>query len=325
MTMHAKTGARHIIAAVFALGCGAALAQSYPTKPLRVIVPFPPGGATDITGRYVAQKLGEAFGQQAIVDNRPGANGTLGLDLGAKAPPDGHTLVVGQTGNLAISVGLTKVGYDPIRDFAPVTLVVSSPHVLAVHPSLPAHSFKELVALARAKPGQLSYASTGSGSAGHLGVELLKKMTKMNVVHVPYKGAVPGFTDLVAGHVAMMFTSVMSTQSFARSGRVRMLAVGSLKRSPSAPDVPTIAESGYAGFEVTSWWGVLGPAATPREIIAKLNGEIVRIMGTADARERIGSLGADIVTGTPEQFASYIKSEHAKWGQLIRESGARVD
>ena len=322
---HAKINAARLVAALLMLASGGTLAQSYPTKPLRVIVPFPPGGATDITGRYLAQKLGESFAQQTLVDNRPGANGTLGLDLAAKAPPDGHTLVIGQTGNLAISVGLTKVGYDPVHDFAPVTLVVSSPHVLAVHPSLPARSFKELVALARAKPAQLNYASTGSGSAGHLGVELLKKMTKMNVVHVPYKGAVPGFTDLVAGHVAMMFTSVMSTQSFARSGRVRMLAVGSLTRSPSAPDVPTIAESGYPGFEVTSWWGVLGPAAMPREVVAKLNGEIVRIMSTADARERIGSLGADIVTGTPEQFASYIKSEHAKWGQLIRESGARVD
>jgi tripartite-type tricarboxylate transporter receptor subunit TctC len=313
-----------VTGALAMLGGGAA-AQSYPTKPLRMIVPFPPGGATDITGRYLAQKLGEAFGQQFLVDNRPGANGTLGLDLAAKAPPDGHTLVLGQTGNLAISVGLTKVAYDPVRDFAPVTLVVSSPHVVAVHPALPARTFKELIGLARARPGQLNYASTGSGSAGHLGVELLKKMTKTNLVHVPYKGAVPGFTDLVAGHVAMMFTSVLSTQSFARAGRVRMLAVGSSQRSPSAPDVPTIAESGYPGFEVTSWWGVLGPAAMPREIVARLNSEIVRIMGTADARERIGALGADIVTGTPEQFASYIKVEHAKWGQLIKESGARVD
>lgn len=322
---HGKRTAVLMFAGLLTALAGGAEAQSYPTKPLRMIVPFPPGGATDITGRYLAQKLGEAFGQQFVVDNRPGANGTLGLDLAAKAPPDGHTLVLGQTGNLAISVGLTKVAYDPLRDFAPVTLVVSSPHVIAVHPSLPVRTFKELVALARAQPGQLNYASTGSGSAGHLGVELLKKMTKMNVVHVPYKGAVPGFTDLVAGHVAMMFTSVLSTQSFARAGRVRMLAVGSSQRSPSAPDVPTIAESGYPGFEVTSWWGVLGPAAVPKEVVARLNSEIVRIMGTADARERIGALGADIVTGTPEQFASHIKVEHAKWGQLIRESGARVD
>ena len=320
-----KRTAALLLAVFLTTVAGGAAAQTYPAKPLRMIVPFPPGGATDITGRYLAQKLGEAFGQQFVVDNRPGANGTLGLDLAAKAPPDGHTLVLGQTGNLAISVSLTRVAYDPVRDFAPVTLVVSSPHVVAVHPSLPVRTFKELVALARARPGQLNYASTGSGSAGHLGVELLKKLTRTDLVHVPYKGAVPGFTDLVAGHVAMMFTSVMSTQSFARSGRVRMLAVGSAQRSPSAPDVPTIAESGYPGFEVTSWWGVLGPAAMPREVVARLNTEIVRIMTTADARERIGGLGADIVTGTPEQFASYLKVEHAKWGQLIKESGARVD
>lgn len=312
------------LAGLLMVAGGGVAAQAYPVKPLRMIVPFPPGGATDITGRYLAQKLGETFGQQFIVDNRPGANGTLGLDLAAKAPPDGHTLVLGQTGNLAISVGLTKVGYDPVRDFSPVTLVVSSPHVIAVHPSLP-RSLKDLIALARSRPGQLNYASTGSGSAGHLGVELFKKMTKTDLVHVPYKGAVPGFTDLVAGHVAMMFTSVLSTQSFARTGRVRMLAVGSAQRSPSAPDVPTIAESGYPGFEVTSWWGVLGPAGMPKEVVARLNTEIVRIMGTQDARERIGGLGADIVTGKPEQFAEYIKVEHAKWGQLIKESGARVD
>jgi tripartite-type tricarboxylate transporter receptor subunit TctC len=320
-----KRTAALLLGGLLTIVAGGAAAQTYPAKPLRMIVPFPPGGATDITGRYLAQKLGEAFGQQFVVDNRPGANGTLGLDLAAKAPPDGHTLVLGQTGNLAISVSLTRVAYDPTRDFAPVTLVVSSPHVVAVHPSLPARTFKELIALARARPGQLNYASTGSGSAGHLGVELLKKMTKTDLVHVPYKGAVPGFTDLVAGHVAMMFTSVMSTQSFARSGRVRMLAVGSAQRSPSAPEVPTIAESGYPGFEVTSWWGVLGPAAMPKEVVARLNTEIVRIMSTADARERIGGLGADIVTGTPEQFSSYLKLEHAKWGQLIKESGARVD
>jgi tripartite-type tricarboxylate transporter receptor subunit TctC len=313
------------VAAAAALAAGVAGAQPYPVKPLRIIVPFPPGGATDILGRYIAQKLGETLGQQALVDNRPGANGTLGLDLGAKAPPDGHTLVIGQTGNLTISPNLTRVPYDPLKDFAPITLLVASPHVIAVHPSLPAKNLKDLVALARSKPGALNYASTGSGSAGHLGVELLKKTTKMNVVHVPYKGAVPGFTDLVAGHVAMMFTSVMSTQSFAKAGRVRMLAVGSAQRSPSAPDVPTIAESGYPGFEVTTWWGLLGPAAMPKEIVARLNSEAVKIMASQDARDRIGALGADLVTTTPDQFAQRIRKEHAVWAQAIKESGAKVD
>jgi len=290
-----------------------------------MIVPFPPGAATDIVGRYVALKLGETFGQQVVVDNRGGANGTLGLDLAAKAPPDGHTLVIGQTGNLSISPSLTKVGYDTLRDFAPITLVVASPHVITTHPTLPVRSVKELVALARSRPGELNYASTGAGSAGHLGVELFKKMTKINLAHVPYKGAAQGFTDLIAGQVAMIFTSVLSTQSFARSGRVRMMAVASAQRSPSAPDTPTLAESGFPGIELTTWWGVLGPAAMPKDVVARLNTEIVKIMATADARDRIGVLGADIITNTPSQFSDYIKLENAKWGQLIKETGARVD
>lgn len=302
---------------------GPLAAQQYPSKPLRIIVPFPPGAATDITGRYVAQKLNEAFGQQAIVDNRPGANGTIGLELAAKAAPDGHTLVIGQTGNLAISPGLVKVGYDPVRDFAPISLLIASPHVLAAHPSLPVRSLKELVMLARSNPGQLNYASTGSGSAGHLGMELLKKATRMDIVHVPYKGGTPGLMDLAAGHVALMFTSVLSTSQV--GNRVRRLAVGSLQRSPSLPDVPTIAELGYPGFEVISWWGALAPAATPKDIVARLHGEIVKAMGSQDAQKRIGTLGADIKTNTPGEFLAYIGSERAKWGQAIKDSGARID
>ncbi len=304
---------------------GYVAAQAYPSKPLRIIIPFPPGAATDITGRYIGQKLGEALGQQVIPDNRPGANGTIGLELTAKAPPDGHTLVLGQTGNLAISPSLTKVNYDPVRDFAPVSLVIASPHVLAVHPSLPARSLKEVIALARSKPGQLNYASTGSGSAGHLGMELLKTATRMDIVHVPYKGAISGLIDLVAGNVALMFTSALSTAQVIKAGKVRVLATGGLKRSPLLPDVPTIAESGFPDFEVVSWWGVLGQAAMPKDIVARLNGEIVKLMATPDARDRIGALGADIKTSTPEQFAAYIKSEQAKWGQVIKDSGARVD
>jgi tripartite-type tricarboxylate transporter receptor subunit TctC len=316
---------RSAVAAVLLAAPGLAAAQAYPSRPLRIIIPFPPGGATDISGRYIAQKLGEAFGQQALPDNRPGANGTIGLELAAKAPPDGHTLVIGQTGNLAISPGLTKVNYDPTRDFAPISLVIASPHALAVHPSLPARSLKDVISLARSKPGQLNYASTGSGSAGHLGMELLKKTTRMDIVHVPYKGATPGLMDLVAGHVALMFTSVLSTAQVQQSGKVRVLAVGSLQRSPSLPEVPTIAESGYPRFEVISWWGVLGPAAVPKDIVARLNSEIAKVMASPDARDRIAALGADIMTSTPERFAAYIKSEQAKWGQVIKDSGARVD
>lgn len=302
---------------------GVVAAQAYPSKPLRIIVPFPPGAATDLTGRFVAQKLGDALGQQVIVDNRPGANGTIGLELAAKAPPDGHTLVIGQTGNLAISPGLTKVGYNATRDFAPISLLIASPHVLAVHPSLPVKSFKEVIVFARARPGQLNFASTGSGSAGHLGMELLKKAAGMNIVHIPYKGGLPGLMDLAAGHVVMMFTSVLSTAQI--GNRVRRLAVGSLQRSPSLPDVPTIAESGYPGFEVISWWGILTQAAVPKEIVARVHGEIVKAMASPDAQKRIGALGADIKTNEPGEFAAYIRSEQAKWGQAIKDSGARVD
>jgi tripartite-type tricarboxylate transporter receptor subunit TctC len=302
---------------------GLAAAQAYPAKTMRIIVPFPPGAATDLTGRFVAQRLNEALGQQVIVDNRPGANGTIGLELAAKAPPDGYTLVIGQTGNLAISPGLTRVGYDPARDFAPISLLIASPHVLAVHPSLPVKTFKEAIAFARARPGELNYASTGSGSAGHLGMELLKKAAGINVVHIPYKGGLPGLMDLAAGHVVMMFTSVLSTAQV--GNRVRRLAVGSLQRSPSLPDVPTIAESGYPGFEVISWWGILTQAAVPKEIVARLHGEVVKAMASAEAQKRIGALGADIKTSDPAEFAAYIRSEQAKWGQAIKDSGARVD
>lgn len=311
------------VLALLLAGPGVVAAQAYPSKPLRIIVPFPPGAATDLTGRFVAQKLADALGQQVIVDNRPGANGTIGLELAAKAPPDGHTLVIGQTGNLAISPGLTKVGYNATRDFAPVSLLIASPHVLAVHPSLPVKSFKEVIVFARARPGQLNFASTGSGSAGHLGMELLKKAAGMNIVHIPYKGGLPGLMDLAAGHVVMMFTSVLSTAQI--GNRVRRLAVGSLQRSPSLPDVPTIAESGYPGFEVISWWGILTQAAVPKEIVARVHGEIVKAMASPDAQKRIGALGADIKTNEPGEFAAYIRSEQAKWGQAVKDSGARVD
>jgi tripartite-type tricarboxylate transporter receptor subunit TctC len=314
-----------LLAGLLLVAADGVAAQAYPVKPLRMIVPFPPGGATDILGRYIGLRLGEIFGQQFVVENRGGANGTLGLDVASKAAPDGYTLVIGQTGNLTISPSLAKLGYDPVRDFTPLTMLVSAAHLITIHPSLPARSLKELVALAKARPGQLSYASSGSGSPGHLGVELFKRMAGIDMVHVPYKGATPGFTDLMAGHVQLYFTSLLSTQQFIRTGRVRVLAVGSAQRLPAMPDLPTIAESGYPGFEVSSWWGALGPAGLPKEIVARLNGEILKIMSTADARDRMAALGADIVTGTPEQFAAYIKAETAKWGQLIKESGAKID
>jgi tripartite-type tricarboxylate transporter receptor subunit TctC len=316
---------RALAALLLIAAAGAAVAQAWPAKPLRMIVPFPPGGGTDLLGRYLGVKLSEALGQQVIVENRGGANGTLGLDVASKAAPDGYTLVIGQTGNLTISPSFAKVGYDPVRDFTPVTLLAESALAIFIHPSLPVKSLKDLVALAKAKPGQLSYASSGSGSPGHLGVELLKKMAGIDLVHIPYKGASPGFTDLVAGHVQLYLTSMLSAQQFVKAGRVRALAVGSAQRSPSLPDLPTIAESGYPGFEVTNWWGLLAPGGMARDLVARLNAEVVKIMGMPDARERMAALGADVVTGTPERFAAYIRSETVKWSRVIRESGARVD
>ena len=323
--MNRNFGIASALLAALLVAPGLVAAQAYPSKPIRIIVPFPPGGATDIAGRYLAQKFGESFGQQGIVDNRGGANGTIGLELAAKAPPDGYTLVVGQAGNLAISPALTKVGYDPVRDFAPISLMMASPHAFAVHPSVPVRNFKEAVAFVRARPGQLNFASTGSGSAGHIGMEILKKATNMNITHVPYKGAAQGLTDLAAGQVMLMFTSVLSTETIRRAGKVRVLATGGSQRATTLPGVPTIAESGFPGFEIVTWWGLLGQAAMPKEVVARLHGEFIKIMASPDAQKRIGSLGAELKTSTPEQFAAYIRSERQKWGQGIRESGARVD
>jgi tripartite-type tricarboxylate transporter receptor subunit TctC len=296
----------------------------YPSKPVRIIIPFPPGAATDLTGRYVAQKLGEALGQQVVADNRPGANGTIGLELAAKAPPDGHTLVIGQTGNLAISPGLTRVGYDPVRDFAPISLLIASPHVLAAHPSLPVRSLKELVSFARARPGQLNYASTGSGSAGHLGMELLRKATRMDLVHVPYKGGAPATTATVAGEVAAMFAGT-STAPQIKAGKLRALAVTGARRSDVFTDLPTIGEF-YPGYEMTIWLGLFAPAGTPEPVLGRLREEIGKALASPDVTEKLGRAGGlqPFVTSAPE-FAALIRRDYDKYGKLVREIGVRAD
>jgi tripartite-type tricarboxylate transporter receptor subunit TctC len=308
------------------LGTQSSFAQTYPSKPVRMIVPYPPGGATDILARVIGQKLGESLGQQIVVENRPGATGNIGAEVAAKAPTDGYTLLMGQASNLAINISLMgKLPYDPIKDFAPVTLVASTPNVLVVHPSLPVRSIKDLIALAKAKPRAINYASSGNGSPGHLAAELFKKMAGIDMVHIPYKGAAPALNDVVAGQASLYFTSPLSAQSFVRAGRLRMIAVTSAKRSASMPDVPTIAEAGFREFDMTSWWGVLAPAGVSREIIGRLHGEIARILGTKDMKERLAGQGADAVSCTPEEFGAYIKSEISKWARVIKDSGARVD
>ena len=314
-----------LAAALIVVAAGTA-AQGYPSKPIRLIVPFPPGGATDILGRIIGQKLGESLGQQVVVENRPGANGTIGAELAAKAAPDGYTLLIGQAGNLTINVTLQgKLPYDPVKDFAPVTLVASTPNLLVVHPSLPVRSVKDLIALAKARPGAINYASAGNGSPGHLAAELLKKMAGINMVHIPYKGAAPALTDVVAGQASLYFTSPISAQALVKAGRLRAVAVTSARRSAALPNMPTIAEAGFPEFDLTSWWGMLAPAGVPRDIINRLHTETVRILNQPGVKERLDALGADAVSNTPEEFAAYIKSETAKWARIVRESGARID
>jgi tripartite-type tricarboxylate transporter receptor subunit TctC len=314
-------GAGAVLAAALVAVAAGAAAQSYPSKPIRLIVPFPPGGATDVLGRIVGQKLSESLGQQVVIDNRPGASGSIGAELTARAPPDGHTIFVGQASNLAINLTLIgKLPYDPVKDFAPVTLIAQTPNLLVVHPSLPVRSVKDLIALAKAKPGAINYASAGSGSPGHLAAELLKKSAKIDMVHIPYKGAAPALTDVVAGNASLYFTSPISAQPFVQAGRLRMVAVTSAKRSLSLPDVPAIAEAGFPEFDLVSWWGVLTPAGVSRDIVARLNSEIIRVLGLPDVKQRYANLGADAVTNTPEQFAAYIRSEIAKWARVVKES-----
>ena len=306
--------------------CATAVAQEYPVKPIRYIVPFAPGGMTDILGRTVGQKLAEAWGQQVLVDNRPGAAGGIGAALGAKAPPDGYTLTGGTISSHAINVSLySSLPYDPVRDFVPVTLYVSLPNMLVVHPSLPVKSVKDLIALARVKPKQLTFASAGSGTSQHLSGELFNVMAKVELLHVPYKGSGPGLIDLVGGQVLMFFDNITTSLPLAKAGKIRAIAVTTAKRSSVEPDLPTIAESGLPGFDVSSWQGLFVPAGTPRPIVTKLNAEVVKILAMPDVRERLKTLGADPVGNTPEQFGAYVKAEIAKWADLVKRSGARVD
>lgn len=301
-------------------------AQSYPSKPIRLIIPFPPGGSTDILGRSLAQKLSEAWGQQVLVDNRGGAGGTIGADLAAKAPADGYTLLMGHIGTLAVNVSLyPKLSYDPVRDFAPVSLVALVPNVLVVHPALPVKNVTELIAYAKANPGKLNYSSGGNGSAAHLAVEYFKLQTKTEIVHVPYKGTGPSVTDLIAGQVSMTMTGAPAVMPHVQSGRIRALGVSSPQRIPALAQIPTVAESGVPGFDATQWYGVVAPVGTPKDIVARLNAEIRKIMQSKEMLERLNTEGAISAAGTPEQFDAYIKSEIARWGAVVKAAGMKAD
>jgi tripartite-type tricarboxylate transporter receptor subunit TctC len=314
-------------AAVLALSLAAASAhaQVYPDKPVRMIVPFAAGGILDIVARAVGERLNGPLGQPVVVDNRSGAGGAIGAEITARAAPDGYTLLTGHIGTHAINPSLyPKLAYDPVRDFAPITLVAMFPLGLFVHPSVPAQSVSELVALARAKPGQLNFASAGSGGPTHMAGEMLKAMARIDIVHVPYKGNAAALNDLLGGRVQMFFSNLLTAMPHVRSGRLRALAVSTAKRSLQVPELPTMAEAGVPGYEMTNWIGMLAPAATPRAIVLRLNRDIAAILGAPDMKERFRAQGLDLVSSTPEEFAAFIRSELAKWRKVVKESGARV-
>jgi tripartite-type tricarboxylate transporter receptor subunit TctC len=304
----------------------AAAAQTYPGKPVRLIVPFAPGGGTDILGRMLCQRLAESMGQPFIVENRAGAGGVIGAELAARAPADGYTLVLGSPGPLTINPNLQpRMSYDSLRDFAPVTLATVSAFTLVVHPSLPARSVKELVALAKAKPGQLNYGSGGNGSVAHFSVEQFKSLAGINVVHVPYKGSSPSLTDLVAGHLQLTMENMPVTLPHVRSNRLRMLAVGTKTRSGFVPEMPTMVEAGVAGYESSTAFGVLAPAKTSPAIIGQLNTELVKALRNPDVKDKLTGLGMEAVGGTPEQYAAHIREELAKYARIVKAAGIKAD
>ncbi len=303
------------------LTCAFAHAQAYPVKPVRIVVPFVAGGPTDIQGRMLGEKLGQRLGQQFIIDNRGGANGNIGMELAAKSPPDGYTIVIATVGTWAVNPSLYKqMPYDPVRDFSPVMQVTSSPGVLVVHPSVPIKNVKELIALARAKPGKLDYGSSGVGGFGHISGALFCLMTKTEMVHIPYKSSAPSLTDLIAGQIQVLFNNAISTVPYIKSGQARALAVTSLKRMAALPELPSLDESGIKGYDNSSWSAVAVPAGTPKELVAKLNSELNQILKLPDVQQRNASFGADPVGGTPEQFGDYLKSEIAKFARVVKEA-----
>jgi tripartite-type tricarboxylate transporter receptor subunit TctC len=299
---------------------------AYPAKQIRLVIPYTAGGGTDVVGRIIAQKLGEAWGQQVIVDNRPGASGMIAGEIVAKAAPDGYTLIMGYTGDVAINQSLfKKMTFDPVKNFTPVALAAVAPMIFVVHPSLPVGNVKQLIALARSKPGQLVYASAGVGQPGHLAFELLQHSGKIQITHVPYKGGAPAVSDLLGGHVMMFFSGIMPAIPHVRTGKLRAIAVSTAKRSPVASEVPTMIEAGMPGFDLPTWYGVLAPAGTPGDVVAKLTSEISRLLALPDVKERLSREGADPAPSTPEQFAQFIQSEVAKYASIIKEAGVRAD
>jgi tripartite-type tricarboxylate transporter receptor subunit TctC len=304
----------------------AADAQAYPTRPIRLVVPFPPGGSLDVVARALGQKLSEAWGQPVLIDNRPGAGGNIGADLVAKSAPDGYTILEGALSTHAVNVSLyARMPYDPIKDFAPITLVAITPNVLVLNAAFPVNSVPELIAYAKAHPGALAFGSGSNGSAGHLAGELFKTEAGVDMVHVPYKGGAPALQALLAGDTQLMFDNLANSTPQLKAGRLKALAVTTAKRSPLAPDLPTLSETGLPGFDIYTWWGFMAPAGTRPDIIAKWNAEVRRILATPEMRAFFAQQGAEPAPTTPEQFAALMKSEIPKYAKIVRESGAKVD
>ena len=315
-----------ILAIALAAPAFGAQAQSYPNKPIRLVCPFPPGGAVDIASRATAHTLSQLLGQPVTVDNRPGAGGNIGAEITAKSAPDGYTLLMTTSGIMGINPALySKIPFDSIKDFAPVSMLVSLNNVLVLNPSVPAKSVQEVIALAKAQPGKLTYASSGNGTSIHLSGELFKSMTGADMLHIPYKGSSPAVTDLLAGQVNMMFDNIPSSLPHIKAGKLRALAVTGSKRSQLLPDLPTIAEAGVAGYDSYVWFGIVAPAGTPPEIIAKLNAALVKTAATPEFRDRLTSQGYEVMSSTPEQMAASIRGEIDKWGKVVKASGAKVD
>ncbi len=300
-------------------------AVTFPSKPIRIIVPYPPGGGSDTIARPLAQRLGENLKQQVIIDNRGGAGGNIGMEVAAKAPPDGHTIVFALTAQLAVNPGLyKKLPYDPIKDYEPITLLASGPYVLVVHPSLPVRTVKDLIALARARPGQVTYASSGNGSGGHLANELLNSMAKVKMLHIPYKGGGPALVDLLAGNVQVLFSTWIAGKPHIDSGRIRALGVSTAKRL-SGVDIPTVAEAGIPGYDAGVWYAYLAPAGTPKEIVARLNGEILRAASHPEFKSVLSRAAIEPIGSTPEELSKFMKSEISKWAKVVKDANVQVD
>jgi len=315
-----------ILGAVFAAVMSHASAQTWPTKPIKWIVPFAPGGTTDILARTIGDKLSVALGQPVIVENKPGAGGGLGADFVAKAAPDGYTILGGTISTNAINASLYKdLPYDPVKDFIPITLIARVPNMLVINNDVPAKNVAELIALMKKNPGKFTFASSGNGTSQHLSGELFKSMAGVDMQHIPYKGSPPALQDVMGGSVTMTFDNITTAWTLAKSGKLRALGVTTAKRSPAAPDVPTIAEAGVIGYEIGSWQGVFAPAGTPPAIIARLNSEMVKIINMPDVKEKLLFLGAEPVGNSSEEFTVFVKAEVVKWGDVVKKSGARVD